>query len=147
MIPVRDKKNIPKAKRDLPFPIVLKIHLQFQQALPKCSINSNEVCGCFFAKGISVRDEKSDLRTMIKRCSIHSFKYIFSFQQDFSKTQQQLLENFSIAWPEWIYGKKLDGKFRDNTHMTSMKLLKNPNSHCPSTSKTFPPQLTLDVQF
>ena len=35
MIPVRDKKNIPKGKIDLVFPIVLKIHFQFQQALPK----------------------------------------------------------------------------------------------------------------
>ena len=50
MIPVRDKKNIPKAKRDLPFPTVLEIHLQFQQAVPKRYIISNEVCGSFLQK-------------------------------------------------------------------------------------------------
>ena len=79
MIPVRDKKNIPKGKIDLVFPVVLKMHLQFQQAVPKRWRD-------FFVKGISVCDKKSDLRTMMKRCSIHSFKYIFSFQRTFSKT-------------------------------------------------------------
>ena len=50
MIPVRDKKNIPKGKIDLVFPIVLKIHFQFQQALPKRYINSHGVYVTFLQK-------------------------------------------------------------------------------------------------
>ena len=50
MIPVRDKKIIPQGKIDLVFAIVLKIHLQFQQALPKSYINSHGVCVTFLQK-------------------------------------------------------------------------------------------------
>ena len=50
MIPVPDKKNIPMGKMDLVFSIVLKIHLQFQQGLPKRYINSHGVCVTFLQK-------------------------------------------------------------------------------------------------
>ena len=96
MIPVPDEKNIPKEKIDLLFPIVLKIHLQFQQSLPKRYFDSHRVCVTFLQK-ISVCVEKRYLRTKIKGCSIHSFKYIFSFQRNFSKTHQPLFEKFSLT--------------------------------------------------
>ena len=96
MIPVPDKKNIPKGKIDLLFPIILKIHLQFQQSLPKRYIDSHRACVTFLQK-ISVCVEKSYLRTKIKERSIHSFKYIFSFQRNFSKTYQPLFEKFSFT--------------------------------------------------
>ena len=50
MILARDKKNIPKGKIDLVFPVVLKIHLQFQQALPRRYNNSHGVCVTFLQK-------------------------------------------------------------------------------------------------
>ena len=55
------------------------MHVQFQQALPKCYINFHGL----FCKKISERYEKSDLRTKIKGYSLHSFKYIFQFSVDF----------------------------------------------------------------
>ena len=50
MIPVRQKKNIPKGKMDLVFPRLLKIPLHFQQALPKRNINSHGVSLIFIEK-------------------------------------------------------------------------------------------------
>ena len=84
-----------KTKIDLLFPTVLKIHLQFRQALPKRRINSHGAC-VTFSKKMGVRYEKSDLRTKIKDCFIHSLKYIFSFQRTFSKRSNYYSKNLLL---------------------------------------------------
>ena len=54
----RDKKNICKGKIDLVFLIVLKIHLQFPQFLPKTLDQFPWSLSDFFAKIISACDER-----------------------------------------------------------------------------------------
>lgn len=82
--------NNHKGKIYFVFSFVLKIHFQFLQAFRKGYISCHGVYVTFFAKIISVRDEKSDLNTKVKR--------------NCSKSQQHYSWNLVLHDRKLIYG-------------------------------------------
>ena len=136
MIPVRDKKSIPKGKINLVFPIFLKIHLQFQQALPKCYINSHEVCVPF------LRKESVWVLSILSN--------IFSVFSGLSpKRSNYYSRNLVLHDRKWIYGSNLIRSLGTIHIWRPWKLCNFQDPHPPLSIyvQIFPPPLTLDVQF